>query len=83
MINELFEEYRLKILSNDFIYEGVEREGVKDEVTVGYHEEGFIHSMNKNEFVDVFQMEDKQQLLRKNIILMGDILEDCHMVKES
>lgn len=57
-----------KVISNRFTY--------KDGKTDGYHP--LIHPFNKQSTL-YSQMGD----LRKNIILMGDILEDHHMVDTS
>jgi hypothetical protein len=36
--------------------------------------------MNKKEFVNKIAIDDIREKMRPNVILLGDIIEDCEMV---
>ena len=75
---ELLEYFNVKVLSNEFKF--VEKEGFNERVVDGYNEQKILHSMNKKEFVNEIAIDDIRDKMRPNVILLGDIIEDCEMV---
>ena len=61
----------MQVLSNRFIYES--------EIGIDY-EKPLIHILNKQRFI--YETCDKRAF-RKNVVVMGDILEDVKMVRDS
>jgi hypothetical protein len=62
---------QVSVLSNKFIY--------KDNVCVDYFKP-IIHILNKQKFI--YDLGDAKSF-RKNVLIMGDILDDVKMVRES
>jgi hypothetical protein len=73
---EVMHEYwvnKVKVLSNKFIYED-------EKGTVSY-QEPIIHILNKQSFI--YELNEEIKEFRKNVLIMGDILDDVKMVRES
>ena len=75
---DLLQYYNVKVLSNEFRF--VEKEGFDERIVDGYNEQKILHSMNKKEFVNEIAIDDIRDKMRPNVILLGDIIEDCEMV---
>tara|TARA_B110000285_G_C14989635_1_gene545623 strand:+ start:267 stop:1034 length:768 start_codon:yes stop_codon:yes gene_type:complete len=75
---ELLDYYNVTVLSNEFIFE--EKEGFEETVVNGYNQSKILHSMNKKDFVNKIAIDDIRGKMRPNVILLGDIIEDCEMV---
>lgn len=81
---ELSALYKLSVISNTFKYENRPNPvSNRIERTAIDYDDRLLHSMNKNEFVNEISEEQLRPVLRKNVIVMGDIVEDIDMVDPS
>ena len=68
----LREEYHVLVLGNDFEHDS-------NGVAIDFRKE-ILHSQNKSTFLEVFNENGQlSPYLRDNLILMGDIIEDCDL----
>ena len=65
---------QVTVLSNKFIYQG------EDFGSIDY-QKPLIHILNKQQFIYDLGHEPKEY--RRNVLIMGDILDDVRMVRES
>lgn len=73
--------YNLCVISNTFKYENRPNPiSNRIEKTAIDYDDRLLHSMNKNEFVNEVSKEQLRPMMRKNVIVMGDIVEDIDMV---
>lgn len=66
-------EVNLHVLSNSFIY--------SNGVSVDY-DRRILHSMNKKGFIYDNYRNQLEGSMKRNVIVLGDIVEDCEMVDE-
>ena len=69
-----FWDSHVRILSNNFLY--------KDGIGVSYSKP-LVHILNKQKFIYDLAEAEMRKAYRKNVVIMGDILEDVKMVRES
>ena len=82
--DELRALYNLSVVANTFKYENKFNPVSKRiERTVTDYDRRVLHSMNKREFVNEIYKEELQNSMRKNVIVLGDLVTDIAMVEPS
>ena len=83
-MEELLKRYNVQLLSNTFITEDRlnENTGSIEKTVIGY-DPRLMHSLNKNEFVNVLCKNQIKGRMRDNVILIGDLLSDHEMLTPS
>ena len=73
------------MLSNSFHFESRlnPESGQVEPMVIGYDRDHILHSQNKFEFVNKIAFDKIKTKMRTNVILLGDIKEDCEMVEPS
>ena len=75
---DLFDHFGVKVLSNSFVYERQENVVTGQlELQTSDYNRTILHSMNKKGYI-YHHAKD----LRRNVILMGDIIEDSFMASD-
>jgi len=78
---ELQALYNFKVIANTFKYDlkpdPVSR---RMEKTIADFDDRVLHCMNKREFVNEIHREELQPMMRKNVLVLGDLVTDIDMV---
>mmetsp|Transcript_12715 Transcript_12715/g.21420 ORF Transcript_12715/g.21420 Transcript_12715/m.21420 type:complete len:151 (+) Transcript_12715:817-1269(+) len=74
--------FNTTVVANEFSFEKVTdpESGAHDLLISDFDRGNILHCMNKNSFLKENAREKMESRLRKNVILMGDIVEDSQMV---